>query len=213
MKSVFRAVLALILLSSISLAQHFDGADVWNELIFGNLRFAKNKSENPHKSPEYRTSLATGQRPKAIIIGCSDSRIPPEIIFDEGLGDLFVIRLAGNIISDEALGSIEYGAEHLHIPLIVVLGHESCGAVTAASKGYNGKDHIKFLTDAIKPAIEKAREKKGPLVENAIVENVKIVVDKLKHSGPILNELYEEGKIYIVGARYDLDTGLIEQVE
>jgi carbonic anhydrase len=213
MKAVFRAALALILLSSLSLAQHFDGADVWNELIFGNLRFAKNKSENPHKSPEYRTSLATGQRPKAIIIGCSDSRIPPEIIFDEGLGDLFVIRLAGNIISDEALGSIEYGAEHLHIPLIVVLGHESCGAVTAASKGYNGKDHIKILTDAIKPAIEKAREKKGPLVENAIVENVKIVVDKLKHSGPILNELYEEGKIYIVGARYDLDTGLIEQVE
>lgn len=215
MKIILRIILALFALGSFTFAQHetLNGADIWNELIFGNIRFAKNMTKNPHKAPEYRTSLAAGQHPKAIIVGCSDSRIPPEIIFDEGLGDLFVIRLAGNIVSEEALGSIEYGAEHLHIPLIVVLGHESCGAVTAASKGYNEHDHIKSLTDAIKPAVEKAREKKGSLVENAIVENVKLVVNMLKNSAPILKVLYEEGKIRIVGARYDLDTGLIDQVE
>ncbi len=212
---LLRTFLILVTFGSMAFAQHdmMTGQEVWEKLLDGNARFAKNKMMHPHETPEYRTTLSTGQHPHAVILSCSDSRVPPEIVFDEGLGDLFIIRVAGNIVSDDVLGSIEYGAEHLHIPLLVVMGHESCGAVTAASKGYEEDDHIKILLKEIEPAVEKAREKKGNLVENAIAENVKYVVDKLKHSGPVLSKLYEEGKLKIIGARYDLDTGLVEEVK
>jgi carbonic anhydrase len=151
--------------------------------------------------------VANGQRPFAVIVSCSDSRVPPEIIFDQGIGNLFVVRCAGNIVDDAGLGSIEYAAEHLHVSLIVVLGHERCGAVEAAVKGGEAPGHIKSLVEAIRPAVEKVKGRPGDLAENAMRGNVKLVVDHLKASKPILEHLVHKGTLSVIGARYDLDDG------
>lgn len=151
----------------------------------------------------------SGQHPHAEILSCSDSRVPPEIVFDQGLGDLFIVRVAGNVASDTELGSLEYGAEHLHVPLIVVLGHESCGAVTAAVQGGPPEGHIVSLVDLINPAVEKTRGMPGDPVSNAVRMNVELVVKRLRTSTPILSELVAHGKIKIVGAIYSIETGAV----
>lgn len=189
------------------------GDDVWKKLLEGNARFANNKMEHPRATPDYRNAIAADPHPQAIILSCADSRIPPEIVFDQGLGDLFTIRLAGNVASDGSLGSAEFGVRYLNIPLVVVLGHKSCLAVINACNGYDKNDHVRYLTRAIEPAVEKARKKEGDLYDNAIDENIKLVMDKLKHAEPILKDYYEKGKIKIIGARYDMDTGLVREVE
>ena len=143
-------------------------------------------------------------------MSCSDSRVPPEIIFDQGLGDLFVIRLAGNILDDAALGSLEYAVEHLGVKYIMVLGHERCGAVDAAVKGGEIPGHIGSLVKAIQPAVEKVKNLPGDLLDNAVRANVTMVVQQLKSSGPILEELVKKGDLAIAGARYDLDDGEVK---
>jgi carbonic anhydrase len=127
------------------------------ELKAGNEHHVRHQYQHPHETATRQRELTNGQHPHAQILGCSDSRVPPEIIFDQGLGDLFVVRVAGNVATDTELGSLEYGAEHLHIPLIVVLGHESCGAVTAAVQGGEVEGHITALLSLLKPAVEKSR--------------------------------------------------------
>lgn len=189
------------------------GTDIWKELLEGNKRFAQNKMEHPRAAPEYRNAIAADPKPRAVILSCADSRIPPEIVFDQGLGDLFTIRLAGNIATDESLGSAEFGVRYLNIPLIVVLGHKGCLAVHNACKGYDKDDHVRHLTRAIEPAVENARKLKGDLFENAIDENIRFVIHKLRHAEPILKEYYEEGRLTIIGARYDMDTGLVKEIE
>ena len=149
------------------------------------------------------------QHPHAEVLSCSDSRVPPEIIFDQGLGDLFVVRVAGNVATDTELGSLEYGAEHLHIPLLVVLGHESCGAVTAAVQGGETEGHIAALISLIKPAVDKSRGMPGNLVANAVRTNVQMVVQQLRSSTPVLSELVAHGKLKIVGGVYSLKTGQV----
>jgi len=185
------------------------GDEALQKLMDGNKRYVVAQLTHPDQNKERIAEVVKGQHPFAIILGCSDSRVPPEIIFDQGIGDLFIIRVAGNITDDITIGSIEYAVEHLGVKLIVVLGHEKCGAVDATVKGGEAPGHIKFLIDAIKPAVEKAKAQSGDILDNAIRNNVEIVVNQLKSSTPILKEATEKG-LKIVGARYDLDEGKVE---
>ena len=144
-----------------------------------------------------------------MILTCADSRVAPEIVFDQGLGDLFVIRVAGNIAPPAEVASIEYAVEHLHTPLVVVMGHQSCGAVGAAIEGGEAPGHLPALIDSIRPVVEKARLLGGNLSNNAVRLNVERVVDQLRSSTPLLAGEVAAGKLRIVGAVYSLDTGQV----
>lgn len=177
------------------------------ELLAGNKRYVADKASRPHQSSARRTEVAKGQHPSAIILGCADSRVPPEVIFDAGLGDLFVVRVAGNIATDEALGSIEYAVEHLGARLIVVLGHERCGAVDAAVKGGAAEGHVGKLIEAIVPAVKQTKGQPGDAVENAMRANVLRMAGLVQKDEPLAKPT---SKVKVVGARYDLDTGAVE---
>ena len=183
-------------------------------LLDGNKRYVSNQMSGQKLCDlPTREGLAKGQKPYAIILSCSDSRVPPEIIFDKGLGEIFVVRVAGNIVDSVVLGSIEYAAEHLGSPLVMVLGHERCGAVTAAvdAKG-KPEGNIGAIIRSITPAVKQARKEavgksKPELVETAIDDNVKLVSASLTRQSKVLKHLVAEGKIKIVSAKYDLDDG------
>ena len=214
--SAITATLILLTLFSpptLSTGQHADEQitpdSVLAELKTGNKHHLAHRYQHPHETLERQRQLASGQHPHAEILSCSDSRVPPEIVFDQGLGDLFVVRVAGNVASDTEIGSLEYGAEHLQVPLIVVLGHENCGAVTAAVQGGPPEGHIGSLVDLIKPAVEKTRGMSGDPVSNAVRMNVELVVKQLRTSTPILSELVAHGKLRIVGAVYSIETGAV----
>ena len=185
-------------------------------LMDGNQRYTQSKMGACAASDAAaREKLARTQHPYAIILSCSDSRVPPELIFDKSLGEIFVIRVAGNVADPVVLGSIEYAAEHLGSRLIMVLGHERCGAVSAAvnAKG-KPEGNIGAIIRAIQPAAKKARElNKGKsneeLVECAVALNAKAVAASLTRKSPILAEELKEGKIKIVSAKYDLDDGKV----
>ena len=180
------------------------------KLLEGNKRCVVCKQQNPRQDARRRKEVSKGQKPFAVIVGCSDSRIPPELIFDQGLGDLFVVRLAGNIVDALALGSIEYAVEHLGTKLIVVLGHGKCGAVTAATKDPDAPGHVGAIVKAIQPAVKKVQKMPGDLVDNAIRANASLVVNKIKSSKPILAEMVNKGKIEVIGAYYNIETGAVE---
>ena len=179
-------------------------------LVDGNKRNVLGKLMHPNQTRVRRGEVEGGQHPFAIILGCSDSRVPPEVIFDQGLGDLFVVRVAGNIADDAVLGSIEYAAEHLHAPLIMVLGHGSCGAVAATIKGGELAGHLPCITDAIRPAVEKAKGQQGDAVSNAARANVQMVVDQLRSCKPVLSPLVKSGDLKVVAAFYDIGSGKVE---
>jgi len=179
----------------------------------GNERFVTGKLIHPNEGADRRTEVAKGQSPFAIIVGCSDSRVGPEVVFDQGLGDLFVIRTAGNVVDDVALGSIEYAADHLGAPLILVLGHTRCGAVSAAVAGGHAPGHVASVVEKIKPAVDETKGKPGDALENAVRANVRHVVNQLRNSAPILSGLVKSGKLRVVGACYDLDTGRVASLE
>lgn len=185
-------------------------------LLEGNRRFVANKVFHPNETPATRANLANSQSPFAIILGCADSRVPPEVVFDFGLGDLFVIRVAGNIVEDAGVGSIEYAVDHLGTPLIVVLGHERCGAVKAAigavDAGEEGPGHIAELVRKLKPAVDAGKNNPGDRAENTMRENVRRMVAELSGLEPFLKEKVTEGKLKVVGARYDLDSGVVELI-
>jgi carbonic anhydrase len=180
-------------------------------LMDGNNRFVKAKIQHPHQSLKRLQEVAKGQKPFASILGCADSRVPSEIIFDQGLGDLFVCRVAGNIAPPEELGSLEFGSLVLGSKLIMVLGHERCGAVDATIKGASVPGQIGSLLAAIKPAVEKSQGQPGDKLENACKANVLLQIENLK-SSPVLAELIKAGKLKIVGGYYDLDTGKVSLV-
>jgi carbonic anhydrase len=191
-------------------AQTKAGPDaVLADLKLGNDHHAQHKYVHPHETLARQRELIKEQHPEAEILSCADSRVPPEIIFDQGLGDLFVVRVAGNVATDTELGSLEYGAMHLHIPLLVVLGHEGCGAVTAAVDGGEAEGHIAKLVELIKPAVDKTRGNPGDPISNAVRKNVELVVQQLRTSTPILSELVAQGKLKIVGGVYSLETGKV----
>lgn len=180
-------------------------------LVEGNNRFALGKTEGPNRGKERVREVATGQHPFAAVVCCSDSRVPPEILFDCGIGDIFIVRTAGHVVDDVALGSIEYAVEHLGVSLVVVLGHEKCGAVDATVKGGKPGKHIDSLVASIEPAVKQAREaKKGDLLDDSIRANIALTVEKLEKSAPVLVEMHEKGKIRIVGAYYEIDGGAVE---
>lgn len=180
----------------------------------GNRRFAENRPVHPHQTREWRIGLSDGQHPFASILSCSDSRAVPEILFDQGIGDLFVVRIAGNIVDAAGRESLEYSATHLHVPLIVVLGHTSCGAVTiAVSAGGKKGDDSHPLLELLRPAVETSRGEPGDSVRNAVFANVRIGVDTLRRGSPVLRPLLENEKLRITGAVYDIGTGRVEWLE
>jgi carbonic anhydrase len=181
------------------------------ELLEGNERFVKAKRRNPNQTQSRLVEVAKGQKPFASILGCADSRVPSEIVFDQGLGDLFVCRIAGNIATTQQIGSLEFGSLVLGTKVIMVMGHERCGAVDAAIKGAQVPGQIGSLLEAIKPSVESSKEKEGDKLENACKANILAQVDKLK-SSPVLSELIKAEKLKIVGGYYDLDTGRISVV-
>ena len=185
-------------------------AEAISKLKEGNGRYTSGNLQHPGQTTERRTELAKTQHPFAAIVGCSDSRVPPEIVFDQGLGDLFIVRVAGNVINDEGLGSIEYSVDHLGTRLILVLGHQSCGAVKTAKEAIAAKGkvpgHIESLVTAIKPAVEATAKDD---LETTIKANVKHVVDALRSSTPILKAEVDSGKIQVIGGYYSLDTGAV----
>ena len=189
------------------------------ELVEGNARFVKGQPSSPRRSPEDFRSLAGAQYPEAVIVSCADSRVAPEILFDVGVGDVFVVRAAGNVVGGAGAvvkGSIEYAIAELNVPLIVVLGHSSCGAVKAAMKHIDAKDSlpgaIDGLVELIKPAVTQSHGLPGDPLDNAIRQNVENGVARLKELQPILAPRVQEGKLKIVGAVYDLSTGKVTQV-
>lgn len=179
----------------------------------GNQRFLQAKYENPHRGEARIKEVAKGQKPFAVIVGCSDSRVPPEVVFDQGLGDPFIVRLAGNVVDDAALASIEYAIDHLGVPLIVVLGHERCGAVAAAVEAVDKKakphGHLPALVKTLKPAVDETRGQSGNWMDNAVHANIRLVTYKLRASKPVLAPAVKAGKVKVVSAYYDLDDGKV----
>ena len=191
-------------------------ADAFARLEDGNQRYVAAESSCLHdrQDAKRRVDLATDQHPFAVILGCADSRTSPELLFDQGLGDLFVVRVAGNVLNDHVLGSIEYAVEHLGARIVVVLGHERCGAVKAtrdilATKA-EAPPHINSLVSAIRPAVEAAP---GTDLEVMIHANIRYVVQGLRSSAPTLKRKADALAIAVVGAYYDLDTGRVSFLE
>jgi carbonic anhydrase len=208
MKNLSSLVLILTALVSPAAAQlHPDSAIA--RLIAGNQRFVAGKTIHPNATSQRVKETASKQTPFAMIVGCSDSRVPAEIIFDQGLGDLFMIRTAGQVSTHASYGSMEFAHAVLGVRLLVVLGHTSCGAVSAACSTTNAPGHIITLINALKPAVESAQKRPGNLVENAIYENIQLQVQQLQKLDPVLSAAWKSGALKIVGALYDVSTGAV----
>jgi len=183
------------------------------ELMAGNQRYVRHREQHPDESMARRKELEAGQHPFAVILGCADSRVSPELLFDQGLGDLFVVRVAGNVVDDAILGSIEYAVEHLDTKLIVVLGHEKCGAVSAAVEGGNAPGHLKALVAAIQPSVDATRNDPGDRIHNCVVANVRRVAAQIRESEPVLKEAVEKKGLKVIAADYALDTGKVNLLD
>ena len=186
------------------------------DLVEGNRRFASGQTQAPRRRPEDFSALAAGQRPDAVVVTCADSRVPPEIVFDQGVGDLFVVRVAGNVVSGAGAivkGSIEYAVAELGVSLIIVLGHTQCGAVKAVLQHIDAHDRlpgaIAGLVQALQPAVASAKGKPGDPLDNAIRANVLTGVARLKGLPPIVAPAVKRGALKVVGGVYDLQSGLV----
>lgn len=181
-------------------------------LVEGNQRFVREQTQAPVASAQ-RVHLASGQAPFATILGCSDSRVPIETIFDQHPGNLFVIRVAGNIVNEDGLASIEYAVTVLKSMLVVVLGHTSCGAVKTAldfvERGVTFDGHMQRLADAIAPSARRTSHEPGDWWSNAVEENVRQNADAVSHRSKIIADAAAEGTLRVVGATYDLNTGVV----
>lgn len=176
----------------------------------GNDRFVRNASTPVSLSVNRRQELATAQHPAAMVLSCADSRVPPEHIFNVGLGDLFVIRTAGEVIDKSILASLEFGAEHLHIPLLVVMGHESCGAVTAAAeaKGEAASANMAYLLKAIQAARRQPKQEREE-IKTLILANVEQVINDAMGASPTLQRMVDAGQLGVIGAYYELVSGRV----
>lgn len=181
----------------------------------GNARYVMGATEGPDRDQPRRAYTSRhGQNPAAILVSCSDSRVPPEILFDRGIGDLFVIRVAGNICGISEMGSIEYAVEHLHVPLLVVLGHSKCGAVTAVVKQEHVEGNLLAVAQRIAPAVEKTvRARPGlsrdDLVEESARENVWLQIQSLLKESPVVRDAVNKDHLEILGAYYDIEHGTV----
>jgi carbonic anhydrase len=190
-----------------ALAQLMAGEGALQKLLDGNARFVSQRRLYPDQSLERVLAVAKTQQPFAALLSCADSRVSPEILFDTGIGDLFDVRVAGNVVTQETLGSLEYAVVVLKTKLIVVLGHERCGAVTAAVARETLPGAIGSLVEAIAPGIVGLSG--GDLLEQAVVANIRYQVGLIKVRSPLLAERLNSGALRLVGARYDLDTGRV----
>lgn len=206
-------VLAFCSLLPFAHAQSASGNASLSKLMQGNKRFASGSRNAPNRTVSRRSQIAPKQHPFAVVVCCSDSRVPPELVFNQGLGDLFVVRVAGNVVDDVALGSIEYAVEHLGARFIFVLGHQSCGAVDAALAGGEHEGHVGSILHLIEPAIEATKGQAGNRLENATKENVRLVVSGLRSSDPVLTKWFNDHRLAIAGGYYNLHTGKITLVK
>lgn len=194
-----------------------DGETALQQLMDGNARFAEGTEINPDRDKAARVKVNSSQRPMAIILSCADSRVAPEILFDAGVGDLFVIRLAGNTLTPEGQASMEYAVAVLQCKLIMVLGHERCGAVDAGMKAYQDgasfPGTIDILLDSIEPAVAIASAHGEPTLEQAIDENVIYAVKEVKLAGTIISKAIASGDVKVVGGVYHLESGKVELLE
>lgn len=184
-------------------------------LMAGNKRYVSGKLVHPNQGAKRRAALMSSQQPFAAILSCADSRVPPEVVFDQGLGDLFVVRAAGNVADHVGIGSLEYAAAVLEVPVIMVLGHSRCGAVDAAIKTAPGTQlsaGLGSLVEAIRPAVVQVKDQPGDMLANAVRANIVHVVGQLKATKPTLEARASQGKVGIVGAHYDLATGVVEVI-
>lgn len=210
---------SLALPSALQAAPARDPNAVLAQLLEGNRRFVNGQLTHPGRSPKDFLALAEGQAPLAVIIGCADSRVPPEVVFDQGVGDLFVVRAAGNIVGVGPIvkGSIEFAVAELGARLIVVLGHSQCGAVKAAIQHIDDNDalpgSIGGLVDPIRAAVRAVKGRPGDKLENVTRANVELGVERLKTLDPILSKFVKDGELKIVGATYELHTGAVKVYE
>src|SRR3954470_19898153 len=189
----------------------------------GNRRFVAEQREDEAASRSRRREVAAAQEPFAIILGCSDSRVPAEIVFDQGLGDLFVIRVAGNIVAPSQIGSVEFAAARFGTRLVVVLGHSSCGAVTATLEELQGTPqsqsrNLRSIVNRVRPAVESVLESFEPggsqnLLDLAVRANIRAAANQLRHGSALLEQLVDDDGLLIVGAEYSLETGLVDFLE
>ena len=185
----------------------------------GNLRFVENRTTSPLTHQERRTSLVSGQEPFAIVLGCSDSRVPAELVFDQGFGDLFVIRVAGNIVAPSQVGSVEFAAARFGTRLVVVMGHSQCGAIVATleellGRATNQSRNLRSIVDRVRPSVEtlltgRHDQDLNLLVSDAVRANVRASVDHLRHGSELLEELVRKDGLLVVGAEYSLETGVV----
>jgi len=189
------------------------GNPALQRLMDGNVRYINGNLQHRHSDPEYRKELVHGQKPIAAILGCSDSRVPLEMIFDQGLGDIFVIRVAGNVTNEVTIGSVEFAVSVLNVPIVMVMGHSQCGAVTAATtdnmdEQYDG--YLLRLVNLIRPAVRRAGGVSGDLLDNAIRINAQIMAQNLIDKSDLIANAANTQQTKVVSAYYDLATGVVE---
>jgi carbonic anhydrase len=187
----------------------------------GNRRFVASRTvQNGFANTARRVELVDGQEPFAIVLGCSDSRVPAELVFDQGFGDLFVIRVAGNIVAPSQVGSVEFAASRFGTPLVVVMGHSQCGAVTATLEELQGRattptKNLRSIVDRVRPSVEpllthRGLSDNGALVREAVRANVRASVNHLRHGSELLEKLIIDNRLVVVGAEYSLETGVVD---
>lgn len=195
------------------------GDEALNLLKEGNKRYVEETLKNYDLGKEKREALSKGQSPHTVIVTCSDSRVAPEHLFDQGLGDIFIIRVAGNVLDKDEIGSVEYAVDHLKTPLVVMMGHESCGAVTSAVDMYenpnssHGTENINAILNKIIPSVKEAKKsnlKGEELVNKSIDLNIDSTVKQIKEQSPIIKQGIANGKVKVVGAKYILSTGEVK---
>lgn len=212
MKKIILTAIAILTLGNSVLATdvpNLSTKEALNNLKIGNERFAKMKLNHPDESVARRLEMVKGQHPFAAVLSCSDSRVPTEIIFDQGLGDIFVIRNAGNVLDEHIMGSIEYAVEHLGVNLVVVMGHESCGAVAAAMGHSKETKAIESLKKAIEPAVNLCKKQNKGSYENIIKTHAILDVQKINEDED-LKEYFKSHSVKVIPAYYHLNSGVVE---
>lgn len=215
MRKIFLTLLAIVTLSQASIASNHNdnlsAEQAIEKLKQGNKRFVELKLKHPDSDKKRRKEMQKGQHPFVVILSCSDSRVPPELIFDQGLGDIFEIRNAGNVLDDHVIGSIEYAVMHCGVKLIVIMGHQDCGAIAATLSGVSETKYIKSLEDSIQPAIEDCKEQGLEInSDNVVKAHIMQDINELISQDTELVKYMKEHEVKIVPAYYHLDSGKVD---